>query len=83
MALHVNLDLSLNPKIHIIIEHIADYCHEFGVSLGQCSDQTVEAIHQAVNQRFLNSKYYIKFTDSDKQGEKLFYGIMHVNSYNI
>ena len=23
------------------------------------------------------------FTDSDKQGEKLFNGIMHVNSYNI
>ena len=51
--------------------------------LGHCSDQTIEAVHQVVNQRFLNSKYYIKFTDSDKQGEKLFNGIMHVNSYNI
>ena len=83
MALHVNHGLSLTPKIHIIMEHIADYCHEFGVSLGHCSDQTIEAVHQVVNQRFLNLKYYIKFTDSDKQGEKLFNGIMHVNSYNI
>ena len=76
-------DFVPTPKIHIIMEYIADYCHEFGVSLGHCSDQTIEAVHQVVNQRFLNSKYYIKFTDSDKQGEKLFNGIMHVNSYNI
>ena len=47
------------------------------------SDQTIEAVHQVVNQRFLNWKYYIKFTDSDKQEEKLFNGIMPVNSYNI
>ena len=52
LALHVNHGLSITPKIHIIMEHIADYCHEFGVSLGQYSDQTVEAVHQFVNQRF-------------------------------
>ena len=83
MALYVNHGLSLTPKIHIIMEHIADYCHEFGVSLGQFSDQTIEAVHQVVNQRFLNLKYYIKFTDSDKQGEKLFNCIMQINSFNI
>ena len=32
MALHINYGLSLTPNIHIIMEHIADYCHEFGVS---------------------------------------------------
>ena len=65
------------------MEHIADYCDEFGVSLGQCSDQTIEAVHQVVNQIFSSSKYYIKFTEHDKQGEKLINGIMHVNSYNV
>ena len=65
------------------MKHITEYCHEFGVSLGHCSDQTIKAVRQVVNQWFLNLKYYIKFTDIDKQGEKLFSGIMHVNSYNI
>ena len=63
--------------------HIKNYCEETMKSLGDCSDQTIESLHQVVNSRFTNSKYYIKFSDADKHGEKLYNGIMHVNSYNI
>ena len=65
------------------MNHLEEYLDATGKSLDTCTDQTIESVHHVVNHRFSNSKYYVKFTDSDKHGEKLFNGIMHVNSYNI
>ena len=65
------------------MDHLEDYCDLTKKSLGAVSDQTIEALHQVVNRRFNNSKYYIKYLDSKKHSQKLLDGILHVNSYNI
>ena len=83
LALNTNHRVSVTPKVHIIMEHLKDYCQETGNALGACSDQTIEAVHQLVHSRFSRSNYYIKCEESDKHDSKLFNGIMHVNSYNI
>ena len=65
------------------MDHLETYFDETSKSLGECTDQTIEALHQVVNRRFTNSKYYIKYLDSDKHSKKLLDGIMYVNSYKI
>ena len=54
-----------------------------GKPLGYVSDQTVEMCHQIVNNRFTKSNYYVKAVESDKHGENLLRGALHVNSYKI
>ena len=83
LSLNVNHNLSITPKVHIIINHLKEYCMNTGLSLGSCTDQTVESVHQVVNSRFTNSKYYVKCHKSDKHGKKFYEGMMHVNSYNL
>ena len=82
-TLQENYNLSITPKLHIVIDHLQTYLDETSKSLGECTDQTIEALHQVVNRTFTNSKYYIKYLDSEKHSEIFLDGIMHVNSYNM
>ena len=52
LNLNANHNVSITPKIHIIINHVKEYCRRTKCSLGSCSDQTIEAVHQVVNNRF-------------------------------
>ena len=83
LSLNVNHNLSITPKVHIIINHLKEYCVSTGLSLGRCTDKIVESVHQVVNSRFTNSKYYVKYHKSDKHGKKFYEGMIHVNSYNL
>ena len=65
------------------MDHLETYFDETSKSLGECTDQTIEALHQVVNRTFTNFKYYIKYLDSDKHSKKMLDRIMHVNSYTI
>ena len=62
--------VSKTPKIHIIEDHLVEYIDETQCGLGSCTDQTIEALPQVVNRRFTNSKYYVKYLDSEKHPEK-------------
>ena len=81
--LHKKWGLSYTPKFHIIEAHLKYYFKETGTSLGYYTDQLIEAMHQYVNKRFTNSNYYVKDITSDINGEKLFKGVNHINSYNL
>ena len=74
--------VSYTNKIHIIIDHVPEYIREKKLSLGQTSDQVIEASHQFVNKRFQNSKYTINNTEHPNHGKKLLKGMHHINSYN-
>ena len=74
--------VSYTNKVHIIIDHVPEYIREKKLSLGQTSDQVIEASHQFVNKRFQNSKYTINNTEHPSHGKKLLKGMHHVNSYN-
>ena len=69
--------------MHLLLHHVAQYINMTGKPLGYISDQTIEMCHQIVNNRFKKSNYYVKAIDSDKHGENLYKGIMHVNTYNL
>ena len=83
MFLHGKYALSITPKMHIMIDHVGDYIRMTGKPLGYISDQTIEHSHQILNTRMERSKYYVKAIDSDINGENLYKGILHVNSYNL
>ena len=60
-----------------------DYISKSGKGLGRITDQTVEALHSALNKRLTSSNYWIKDINSEKHGHKLYSGILHFNSYNV
>ena len=71
--------VSITIKMHIITTHVPEYIEETRLSLGQTSDQIIEASHQHVNKRFMGSNYFVKNVDNPSHGEKL---LKHINSYN-
>ena len=68
---------------HKTMSHVGDYIKLTGKSLGRVCDQIVEACHSALNKRLVSSGYHRKNLDSDTQGQFLYRGIIHFNSYNI
>ena len=83
LTLHQKFGISITNKIHIIIDHVEDYISKSGKGLGRITDQTVEALHSALNKRLTSSNYWIKDINSEKHGHKLYSGILHFNSYNV
>ena len=83
LTLHKKFGISISNKIHIIIDHVDDNISESGKGLGHVTDQTVEALHSALNKRLSSGNYWIKDLDSEKHGHKLYRGVLHFNSYNI
>merc|ERR1712055_839787 len=43
--IYVDLGLSITPKVHILIEHVPDFCKKHGHSLGMYSEQALESSH--------------------------------------
>ena len=77
-----NFQVSITNKMHILVTHVPEYIQETRLSLGQTSDQLIEASHQHVNKRFQGSNYYVKNVENPLHGEKLLKGVNHINSYN-
>ena len=83
LVLHEKFKLTITNKIHIMITHVPEYIMETKLSLGQTSDQLIEASHQYVNKRFNSSHYKINNVDSPMHGKKLLHGLHHINAYNF
>ena len=81
--LHAKHTISITNKIHIIQSHVKDYISLTGKGLGKVCDQIVESCHSALNKRLVASGYHRKNLEGDSQGEMLFRGVLHFNSYNI
>ena len=62
--------------------HVPEYIMQTQHSLGETSDQIIEASHQYVNKRFERSNYKVKDVTNPMHGEKLLHGVKHINSYN-
>ena len=58
--LHAKYKLTIPNKVHIAVSHVPDYIDLTQFSLGQTSDQLIEASHQYVNKRFMGSRYFVK-----------------------
>ena len=83
MRLVKEFKISIPVKIHIIVDHLEDYFNlNGGKPLGDTSDQTVEAAHQHVNKRLMESGYWNKAVESVGHGLSLLKGILHINGYN-
>ena len=80
--LHEVFKVSYTNKTHIIIDHVPEYIRENKLSLGQTSDQLIEACHQYVNKRFQNSHYKVNNVDNPQNGSNLLKGLNHINAYN-
>ena len=78
-----NSSIMLIHKIHIIQSHVRDYISLTGKGLGKVSDQIVESCHSALNKRLVARGDHPKKLEGDSQGEMLFRGVLHFNSYNI
>lgn len=76
-----NGQITETNKIHILNDHLEDYYDETGMSLTRTSDQTIESCHQFVDKVLRRSNYWVKDVLSDKCGQKLYRGILHINGY--
>lgn len=85
MALHEdqNVKLTIPNKTHFIIDHLEDYFDTTKESLGETSDQTIEAMHSFVDKLMKKSMYHVKDTSKDIALEKQHRGILRINSYSV
>ena len=81
--LNEKFNLTFTPKFHTIESHLTFYFQQRGKSLGLCTDQLIEAMHQYVDKRLTRSNYVVKDITSDIHGENLLKGVNHINTYNL
>ena len=71
MNLHKEFKITITPKIHIIMDHLADFFRmNGGQSLKITTDQLIEASHQHVKNVFRNSLYNVQDPTSEYHGKK-------------
>ena len=71
MKLHKEFKITITPKIHIIMDHLADFFRmNGGQSLKITTDQLIEASHQHVKNVFRNSQYNVQDPTSEYHGKK-------------
>ena len=64
-------------------DHLDDLFDLTGEGLGNVDDHVIECMHQYLNKRMQNSKYFVKDLASELHGEKKLKLLLHVNGYNI
>ena len=82
-TIHTKFGSTIPNKVHIMISHVPEYIALIKLSLGQTSDQLIEAMHQYVNRRFTGSRYTVNNVENDSHGDKLLRGTHHINPYNV
>ena len=75
--------ISISLKLHYILDHLDDLFDLTGEGLGNVDDHVIECMHQYLNKRMQNSKYFVKDMASELHGEKKLKLLLHVNGYNI
>ena len=76
-------EVTISLKIHYILDHLEDLFDITGEGLGNVDDHVIECMHQYLNKRMQNSKYFVKDLSSELHGEKKLKLLLHVNGYNI
>ena len=76
-------DISIKPKIHIILDQLCDYFDDCEVTLKSVTDELVENMDQHVEKFMVRSGYKVKDITNPNHGRKLYKAIMHINSYNL
>ena len=71
------LNIAYTPKIHVLIDHVADFCEEYGC-LGPFSTQSGESCHSDFRNTMKN--YFVhELTNNELYAKKL---LAAVNKYN-
>ena len=76
-------DITISLKIHYILDHLSDLFELTGEGLGGVDDHVIECMHQYLNKRMQNSKYFVKDLSSELHGKKKMQLLLHLNGYNI
>ena len=76
-------EVTISLKIHYILDHLEDLFDITGEGLGNVDDHVIECMHQYLNKRMQNSKYFVKDLSSELHGEKKIKLLLHVNDYNM
>ena len=69
-SLREQSDISISLKIHYILDHLSDLFELTGEGLGGVDDHVIECMHQYLNKRMRNSKYFVKDLSSELHGQK-------------
>ena len=80
-ALHEKFNVSESVKLHIIMNHVAQFIDLTGNPLGQYSEQETETCHSTFDVFW--SRYKIKNTKSEKYPVQLLKAILDYNSAHI
>ena len=62
---NINFNLTIPNKVHFILDHFEDYFNLAKETLGNTSDQFVEAMHQHIDVMLKKSGYWIKDFSSE------------------
>ena len=65
----INLGISIAPKVHVVMFHIAEFCKITGQGLGPWSEQSGESVHHDFKGTW--NRFIVNDTNRDIYGENL------------
>ena len=81
--IYVDLGLSITPKVHILIEHVPDFCKKHGRSLGWYSEQALESCHYDFLRNCWEKQSYKRPLGHPAYAQKLMAAVIAYSSKHI
>ena len=77
---YMELLIPITPKVHIIIDHLVDFCKRHGSALGPFSEQASESVHADFSQIW---QHYRVAPNHDRFADKLLSAVVKYNSLHV
>ena len=78
---YMKLGITVTPKVHAVMFHIAEFCLMTGRGLGPWSEQTRESVHHDLKETW--KRYKVSKVDRSIYGENLLKAVSVYNSQHI
>ena len=78
---YMALSISVTPKVHAVIYHVADFCNLTGMGLAPWNEQTSESLHHDFNMIWNNFKVKKQITLNMEGGYWKLYQCIIANIY--
>ena len=75
------LNISVTPKVHAVMYHVADFCNLKGMGLAPWSEQTSKSLHRDFT--MIWNTFKVKNTDHPEYGRRLLQAVSMYNSQHL
>ncbi len=77
---YLDIGISVTPKVHILFQHVSEFCELKQSSLGKYFEQSTESLHHDFNQTWARYKMSMQH---DLYPEKLLKTVVNYNAFHV